>query len=300
MDITDTQLQAAQLLGEDAARGPARRAADRTGEGVGRGGLPPDAGLPPPGQGGRAFTAGFPGVTARLHTDDPELYPGALWADWLCGDHPAVHRQRVLAEFAAGGTDAARRYLGSVKVLGEGVDIQNCDSVYFADVRGSMPDLVQAVGRALRVQPGEGKVASLVVPILLGPGETTDNMLTSKAYDGLAKLLEALRAHDTRIGRTAGAKPLPGRPEPHRGPGRRERRERGGRPYLGAGAGAAEVQHPARCGRPRHVHQPPRPQPSWWVEAWHRPEGASSAGLYAAPTPAAPGTARRIPRGGAG
>jgi hypothetical protein len=38
-----------------------------------------------------------------------------------------------------------------------------------------------------------------VVPILLGPGESTDNMLTSKAYGGLAKLLEALRAHDTRV-----------------------------------------------------------------------------------------------------
>jgi hypothetical protein len=71
--------------------------------------------------------------------------------------------------------------------------------VYFADVRGSMPDLVQAVGRALRMQPGEGKMASLVVPVLLGPGETADNMLTSRAYGGLAKLLEALRAHDARI-----------------------------------------------------------------------------------------------------
>ncbi|WP_431331466.1 hypothetical protein ACPZ13_36565 (plasmid) [Streptomyces sp. IPPR8] len=64
-----------------------------------------------------------------------------------------------------------------MKVLGEGVDTRNCDSVYFADVRGSMPDLVQAVGRALRMRPGEGKVASLVVPVLLGPGETVDNML---------------------------------------------------------------------------------------------------------------------------
>ncbi|OEJ36385.1 helicase [Streptomyces agglomeratus] len=62
-----------------------------------------------------------------------------------------------------------------------------------------MPDLVQAVGRALRMQPGEGKVASLVVPVLLGPGETADSMLTSRAYNGLAKLLEALRAHDTRV-----------------------------------------------------------------------------------------------------
>lgn len=90
-------------------------------------------------------------------------------------------------------------FLGSVKVLGEGVDTKNCDSVYFADVRGSMPDLVQAVGRALRMQPGDGKVASLVVPVLLGPGETVDNMLTSRAYGGLAKLLEALRAHDARV-----------------------------------------------------------------------------------------------------
>jgi hypothetical protein len=62
-----------------------------------------------------------------------------------------------------------------------------------------MPDLVQAVGRALRMQPGEGKTASLVVPVLLGPGETPDNMLTSRAFGGLAKLLEALRAHDARV-----------------------------------------------------------------------------------------------------
>ncbi|WP_457757591.1 Helicase associated domain protein [Streptomyces rochei] len=90
-------------------------------------------------------------------------------------------------------------FLGSVKVLGEGVDTKNCDSVYFADVRGSMPDLVQAVGRALRMQPGEGKVASLVVPVLLGPGETADSMLTSRAFGGLAKSLTALRAHDARV-----------------------------------------------------------------------------------------------------
>jgi hypothetical protein len=126
-----------------------------------------------------------------------------IWADWLCGEHKPGHRRRVLSEFASGiatdGTVVEKGFLGSVKVLGEGVDTKNCDSVYWADVRGSMPDLVQAVGRALRMQPGEGKVASLVVPVLLGPGETADNMLTSRAFGGLAKLLEALRAHDARV-----------------------------------------------------------------------------------------------------
>ncbi|MFD5952052.1 Helicase associated domain protein [Streptomyces collinus] len=208
VDITDTQLQAAQLLGvqgrSDEVRG-ARLAALQTAllkasadESFRRTlvfhHVVKEA---------EAFAAGLPGVAAQLHATDPELYPKTIWADWLCGDHKPNHRRRVLEEFAAGvatdGTVVEKGFLGSVKVLGEGVDTKNCDSVYFADVRGSMPDLVQAVGRALRVQPGDGKVASLVVPVLLGPGETADNMLTSRAYGGLAKLLEALRAHDSRV-----------------------------------------------------------------------------------------------------
>lgn len=150
-----------------------------------------------------AFAAGLPQVAAQLHGSAPETYPKTIWADWLSGEHSPPTRRRVLGEFAHGidtdGTVVEKGFLSSVKVLGEGVDTANCDSVYWADVRGSMPDLVQAVGRALRMKPGEGKVASLVVPVLLGPGETPQNMLTSRAYAGLAKLLEALRAHDARV-----------------------------------------------------------------------------------------------------
>lgn len=92
---------------------------------------------------------------------------------------------------------AALRVLSSVKVLGEGVDTANCDSVAFCDARGSMIDIVQMVGRALRIKPGQGKIASLIVPVFLAPGETPDEMLTSDAYGTLAKVLGALRAHDT-------------------------------------------------------------------------------------------------------
>ena len=59
-----------------------------------------------------------------------------------------------------------------------------------------MVDLVQAVGRALRMAPGSGKVATIVVPIIWGAGETGRELLTSKAYDGLSKILLALRSHD--------------------------------------------------------------------------------------------------------
>lgn len=59
-----------------------------------------------------------------------------------------------------------------------------------------MVDLVQAVGRALRMKPGSGKVATIVVPVILGPGESGAELLSSRAFDGLAKLLMALRSHD--------------------------------------------------------------------------------------------------------
>ncbi|MGW0538674.1 Helicase associated domain protein [Streptomyces sp. NPDC003032] len=208
VDITDTQLQAAQLLGEDArseqVRGT-RLAALQTAlvKASAEEGFRRTLVFHHMVKEAEAFAAGLPDVAAQLHSADPELYPKAIWANWLCGEDKPLHRRRVLNEFsrgiAADGTVVEKTFLGSVRVLGEGIDTSHCDSVYFADVRGSMPDLVQAVGRALRMQPGEGKTASLVVPVLLGPGETADNMLTSRAYGGLAKLLEALRAHDTRV-----------------------------------------------------------------------------------------------------
>ncbi|MEU9033251.1 Helicase associated domain protein [Streptomyces sp. NPDC048383] len=223
VDVTDTQLQAAQLLVAESrsaeVRG-ARLAALQTAlvKASAEEGFRRTLVFHHVVKEAEAFAAGLPDVAEQLHASDRELYPATVWADWLCGEHKPLHRRRVLAEFAEGiatdGTVVEKGYLGSVKVLGEGVDTKNCDSVYWADVRGSMPDLVQAVGRALRMQPGEGKMASLVVPILLGPGETADNMLTSRAYGGLARLLEALRAHDARIVETLAEQQAPSRYKP--------------------------------------------------------------------------------------
>ncbi|MFI9206127.1 Helicase associated domain protein [Streptomyces sp. NPDC053048] len=153
-----------------------------------------------------AMAAGVIDVAQRLWEDDSQRFPAPerVWASWLCGEHAPGHRRAVLDEFASdviegedGLRPAALRVLSSVRVLGEGVDTANCDSVAFCDARGSMIDIVQMVGRALRMKPGEGKIASLIVPVFLAPGETPDEMLTSPAYNTLAKILAALRAHDT-------------------------------------------------------------------------------------------------------
>ncbi|ESQ01731.1 helicase (plasmid) [Streptomyces sp. PVA_94-07] len=249
VDVTDTALQAAQLLGAESrsaeVRG-ARLAALQTAlvKASAEENFRRTLVFHHVVKEAEAFAAGLPNVAAQLHASDPELYPKTIWADWLCGEHKPLHRRRLLGEFAAGiatdGTVVEKCFLCSVKVLGEGVDTKNCDSVYWADVRGSMPDLVQAVGRALRMQPGEGKVASLVVPVLLGPGETADNMLTSRAFGGLAKLLEALRAHDARIVESLAEQQAPSRYKP-------VSKDEIGKSAGGSGEGSGGVSAPAKA-----------------------------------------------------
>ncbi|NNN38234.1 helicase, partial [Streptomyces sp. S3(2020)] len=155
-----------------------------------------------------AMAAAVPVTAGRLAADDPDTYPPArqVWADWLYGEHAPAHRRQVLDEFASdflggpayNGEDvrAELRVLSSVRVLGEGVDTAECDAVLFTDARGSMVDIVQMVGRALRLHPGRGKLATLIVPVFLGQDEDPDEMLTSDAYNSLSKVLGALRAHD--------------------------------------------------------------------------------------------------------
>ncbi|MEV7076677.1 Helicase associated domain protein [Streptomyces sp. NPDC093990] len=157
-----------------------------------------------------AMAASVPVTAGWLAEADPDTYPpaGQVWAEWLYGEHSPGHRLKVLEEFASeflGGpavegrdVRAELRVLSSVRVLGEGVDTAECDAVLFADARGSMVDIVQMVGRALRLNPDHGKLATLIVPVFLGPDEDPNELLTSDAYNSLSKVLGALRAHDAQ------------------------------------------------------------------------------------------------------
>jgi len=76
------------------------------------------------------------------------------------------------------------------------IDIRAVDSVALLDPKGAPHDIVQAIGRALRQKPGQGKLASLIVPVFLQSGEQPEDMFTSGSYKPLVRVLEGLRAHD--------------------------------------------------------------------------------------------------------
>ncbi|WP_326809367.1 Helicase associated domain protein [Streptomyces sp. NBC_01775] len=133
-------------------------------------------------------------------------FPGQVWGEWLCGLHPAAHQRAVLAQIANGvdaeGHKTEFRILSTCRLLGEGTDITGrcgLDGVLFADVRSSPVGIVQSVGRALCQAPHEGKVARLVVPVLLAEEDEGRDMAATAAFEPLVKVLRALRSFDPRI-----------------------------------------------------------------------------------------------------
>ncbi|KFG71733.1 DEAD/DEAH box helicase [Streptomyces mutabilis] len=133
--------------------------------------------------------------------------PDRVWSAWLCGDHLVSERREVLRQFANGIDAAGRRvhraFLASVRVLGEGVDItgeRGVDSICFADTRGSQVEIVQNIGRALRLnKDGSTKVARIIVPVFLEPGEDPTDMVASASFRPLVAVLQGLRSHDERL-----------------------------------------------------------------------------------------------------
>ncbi|PWI05766.1 helicase [Streptomyces sp. NWU339] len=133
--------------------------------------------------------------------------PERVWSAWLCGDHVVSERREVIRQFA-GGIDAAgrrvhRAFLASCRVLGEGVDItgeRGVEAVCFADTRGSQVEIVQNIGRALRLnRDGSTKVARIIVPVFLQPGEDPTDMVASASFRPLVAVLQGLRSHDERL-----------------------------------------------------------------------------------------------------
>ncbi|GAA3266472.1 helicase associated domain-containing protein [Streptomyces lavendulae] len=133
--------------------------------------------------------------------------PDRVWSAWLCGDHLVTERREVLRQFA-NGIDANNRrvhraFLASVRVLGEGVDImgeRGVEAICFADARGSQVEIVQNIGRALRLnKDGSTKVARIIVPVFLEPGEDPTDVVASASFKPLVAVLQGLRSHDERL-----------------------------------------------------------------------------------------------------
>ena len=90
----------------------------------------------------------------------------------------------------------------NVGIFGEGTDSPTLNAVAFLEARKSPIDVIQAVGRAMRVAAGK-KTGYIICPILIPPNADPERWLSSsnmeEGWQELGQILLALRAHDQRI-----------------------------------------------------------------------------------------------------
>ena len=118
-----------------------------------------------------------------------------------------AERSRQLERFEA----SQNSLITNARCLTEGVDIPAVDCVLFADPKQSTIDIVQAVGRGLRLAKNK-ELCYVVVPVLLHQSE---DRRAVEAYKSILSLLRSLAAHDERIVeefRSISAGKRPGKP----------------------------------------------------------------------------------------
>ncbi|MCY4195124.1 MAG: DEAD/DEAH box helicase family protein, partial [bacterium] len=110
-------------------------------------------------------------------------------------------RDEAKRRLAAAGADEPHGIL-NVGIFGEGTDSPSLSAVAFLEPRKSPIDVVQAVGRAMRRAQGK-ELGYIIVPVVIPPGTDAEQHLAiSDKHEGwreLGDILQALRAHDTRI-----------------------------------------------------------------------------------------------------
>ena len=123
---------------------------------------------------------------------------GHLWSDYASGEMPAGTRH-VLLQHLRRLDHGERGLLANARCLAEGVDVPTLDSVAFIDPRRSEVDIVQAVGRAIRLAPDK-TVGTIVIPVFIDTDEDPAIALDDSAFKPVWDVIKALRSHDDELG----------------------------------------------------------------------------------------------------
>ena len=139
---------------------------------------------------------------------------GTLRTDFVSGDMPASKRKIKLDQLKVLNADE-RAVLSNARCLSEGVDVPSLDGVAFIDPRSSQVDIIQAVGRAIRLSPDK-KAGTIILPVFIKSGEDAASTIEASNFKPIWDVLDALKAHDdvladeldqirTEMGRKLGA-----------------------------------------------------------------------------------------------
>jgi predicted helicase len=139
-----------------------------------------------------AFSSDMRQVMAWI--SDEHRPSDSLRTDFVSGNMPASKRKLKLDQLKALSADE-RGVLSNARCLSEGVDVPSLDGVAFIDPRSSQVDIIQAVGRAIRLSPNK-KAGTIILPVFIKAGEDAISTIEASNFKPVWDVLNALKAHD--------------------------------------------------------------------------------------------------------
>jgi predicted helicase len=137
-------------------------------------------------------------VDAYQEQEDSDL-PLKCEAEHVDGSMNAAEKEAKLTWLKAEPPADTCRILSNVRCLSEGVDVPALDAVLFLTPRNSQVDVVQSVGRVMRIAPGK-KLGYVILPVVIPSGmEPHEALADNKVYKVVWDVLQALRSHDDRF-----------------------------------------------------------------------------------------------------
>jgi superfamily II DNA or RNA helicase len=126
--------------------------------------------------------------------DEKHKPSGELKSDFVSGEMPTDKRRRKLTQLKDL-KENERGLLTNARCLSEGVDVPSLDGVAFIDPRSSQIDIIQAVGRAIRLSENK-KAGTIILPVFIGNGDDPEQALEEGNFKPIWDVLNALKAHD--------------------------------------------------------------------------------------------------------
>lgn len=125
-----------------------------------------------------------------------------FFVDAVDGEMSVARRKTILSEML----ESQSGIVCSARALAEGVDTPSVDAVVFVAPKTSVVDIVQAAGRALRLDHNRpDKRAHIVIPVFIGSTEFGPEELEGSAWESVWHVVQAMRAHDEVLAATIDA-----------------------------------------------------------------------------------------------
>lgn len=132
------------------------------------------------------------GFSSILQSIIGDINESDIFASHINGRMSAGKRKGIFDIFV----ETPYGVISNARCLTEGVDVPIIDGIFFADSRNSVIDIIQAVGRSLRITDDKEKVSYIIIPIILSDEVSEFSEIDPQKFDTLHNIIQALRDQD--------------------------------------------------------------------------------------------------------